>query len=330
MLGNRSAFGGTVNDGGTIDEVAFISLGGVEQWISIRGDGRSNPVLLLVHGGPGDVLWPYADKFATWQRFFTVVLWDQRGAGRSYGRSGGDKTPDVRLARIAADGIALAEELCSKLSKRKIIVLGHSWGSAVAVEMAKLRPDLFAAYVGTGQVASWAGQVNFQFDRLLARARAARDTAKITELEAIGRPDPTNTDQYFHFSRTYREAMAPADQAWLQSLGPLFRSHRGDKDFDDADKGMGFSGRSLLPDQVAEDLPATARRIDTAFFLIQGADDVITPTPLAVDYFNQVRAPRKGLTLIPASGHFAFVTNPQPFLSALVRKVRPVAISRGA
>jgi len=311
-------------------EERFITLGGVDQWVAVRGDDRKNPILLLVHGGPGDVLWPYADKFRAWESLFTVALWDQRGAGRSYGHGGGDKTPDVHLARIVEDGVALAEDLCSRFGKRKVILLGHSWGSAVGVGMIRARPDLFAAYVGTGQVESWKGSVNFQFDLLLARARATGDSAMIKELEAIGRPNPADTRQYFHFTRNFRAAMAAPDQAWLQSLRSLFQLHGGEKDYDDAGAGMGFSGRSLLPDQIAEDLTATATKVDTAFFLIQGAGDVITPTELAIDYYERVKAPYKKLVLIRNAGHFAFLTDPDAFLSALVRTVRPVAIARGA
>ena len=311
-------------------EEEFVPLGGVDQWIGVRSQDRTNPILLVVHGGPGDVLWPYADRFRGWEKHFAIVLWDQRGAGRSFGHGGGDKTPDVHLARIVDDGIALAERLRRKFSKRKIALLGHSWGSIVGIGMAKKRPDLFAAYVGTGQVESWKASVDFQFDLLLARARAGGDDTTISELEAIGRPDPANTSQYFHFTRNYRAAMAPSDQAWLQSLRPLFQSHRGEKDYDDAGAGMSFSGQSLLPDQVASDLATTAARIDTAFFIIQGAGDVITPTKLAADYFGKVVAPHKEMVLIPNAGHFAFLTNPDAFLSILTRKVRPIAIARGA
>lgn len=93
--------------------------------------------------------------------------------------------------------------------------------------------------------------------------------------------------------------------------------------------GMTFSAERLLPDQVASDLPTTASHIETAFFIIQGRDDVITPTRAAVEYFRQVRAPVKELILIEG-GHFAFMTHGKEFLDALVRRVRPVAVSRGA
>jgi len=211
-----------------IDRVLFVPLGGLEQWISIRGEDRSNPVLLVVHGGPGEAQWPAADIFKPWEKAFTVVQWDQRGTGHTYGHHG-EKTPDVTLDRIFKDGVELAAYLCRELHKDKIIVLGHSWGSLVAVHMVQLRPELFAAYVGTGQVSSWAANVNTQFDLHLAKARREGDEAQIKKLEAIGRPDPTNTKQYFSLGSLI-SIMAPSDQAWIWatfSLSVTSRSVRG-------------------------------------------------------------------------------------------------------
>ena len=314
----------------SIDQTDFVTLGGLEQWISIKGEDRVNPVLLVVHGGPGDVQWPQAEKYAPWQKRFTVVQWDQRGAGHTFARSGREQTPGVNLARIAADGVELAAHLCRRLGKKKIIVLGHSWGSMVAITMVKTRPDLFAAYVGTGQVESWAAMVQGQFDLLLAKARADKDEAEIKELDAIGTPDPANTEQFFHFTRNFRQLWTPSDQAWLQHLREQARSLKDDKDFQDDEAGQIFSGKSVLPDQVREDLAANTSHIGTAFFVIQGAQDVVTPTRAAVDYFNKVEAPAKELVLIQGAGHFAFMTSPDAFLAALTDKVRPTAIARGA
>jgi pimeloyl-ACP methyl ester carboxylesterase len=313
-----------------MDQTEFVWLGGIKQWISIRGEDAANPVLLVVHGGPGDVQWPFEDKYKPWEKIFTVVQWDQRGAGHTFGRYG-KQTPDVTLARIAKDGVELADHLCRTLGKKKIIVLGHSWGSIVAVTMVEEKPDLFAAYVGTGQVSSWHQSVQSQFDLILAHARAANDEATIKELQAIGTPDPANTHQYFTFTRNFRSLWAPSDQEWLHYLrtDTTMRT-KYPKDFQDAQEGMMFQGEHVLPDQVREDLPKSAGKIGTDFFVIQGADDVITPTKVAVDYFNMVEAPRKELVLIPGAGHFAFMTHTAPFLAALADKVRPAAIVNGA
>jgi pimeloyl-ACP methyl ester carboxylesterase len=254
-----------------IDQLSFVFIGGIDQWISIKGEDRRNPVLLVVHGGPGEAQWPMAGRYQPWEKAFTIVQWDQRGAGHTYGRYS-SQTPDVTLDRIARDGIELTDYLRRTLRKRKIVVLGHSWGSIVAVRMVQLKPVLFAAYVGTGQVASWKASVQMQFDLLLAKARVDGDLPATEHLAAIGRPDPSNAQQYFDFTKSLGAAMPPADQAWLKLLRASTPTSLGvdPKDFQNLIDGMGFSAEHLLPDQMATDLPMTASEIRTAFFVIQG------------------------------------------------------------
>ena len=314
-----------------IEQTSFVPLGGLEQWINIRGDDRSSPVLLVVHGGPGEVQWPQAEIYKPWEKAFTVVQWDQRGAGHTFGRYG-TNTPDVTLDRISKDGIELAEYLCRELGKKKIIVLGHSWGSIVATRMVQMRPDLFAAYVGTGQVASWAAMVNTQYELVLASARKDGDQAAIKEIEA-NRPDLANANQYFSFSSKYhvRSLWPPGDQAWLQHLRsqlPELQA-RNPEQSKYLEEGMQFQGERVLSDQLAINLPKTACNIHTAYFVIQGQDDIVTPTQAAVDYFKCMKAPKKELILIPNAGHFAFITASNEFLGLLTSKVRPVALARG-
>jgi pimeloyl-ACP methyl ester carboxylesterase len=315
-----------------IDKTTFVPLGGLEQWISIRGDELSNPVLLVVHGGPGEAQWPQAEVYKPWEKTFTVVQWDQRGAGHTFGRYG-TNTPDVTLDRISKDGVELAKYLCRQLGKKKIIVLGHSWGSIVATRMVQMRPDLFAAYVGTGQVTTWAAMVNTQYDLVLAKARKDGDKATVKELEA-NRLDPANAQQYFSFSSKYhvRSLWPPSDQAWLQHLRSQLPELQATnpQQLKYLEEGMEFQGEHVLPDQLAANLPKTACQIDTAYFVIQGQDDIVTPTQAVIDYFKCVKAPKKELILIPNAGHFAFMTASSEFLSLLTSKVRPVALARGA
>jgi pimeloyl-ACP methyl ester carboxylesterase len=317
--------------GSAINSTSYLPLGGIEQWVSITGEDRDNPVLLVVHGGPGDVQWPEADKYKPWEKSFTVVQWDQRGAGHTYGRIG-EGTPEVNLNRIAHDGVELADYLRRTLGKKKIIVLGHSWGSVVAVTMVRLKPELFAAYVGTGQVVSWKATSDIQYGILLAKARKDGDTAWLEQYADHGKPDLSIPKQFFAATGNLMSVMAPSDRAWIQSLRADYPAllAQSPKDAQDLNDGQLFSGKHLIADEVATNLPVTAPRLDTAYFLIQGRDDVISPAKAAVAYFNQVKAPQKTLVLIPDAGHFAFMTAPDAFLAALTGKVRPAAIARGA
>lgn len=177
--------------------------------------------------------------------------------------------------------------------------------------MVQMRPDLFTAYVGTGQVASWMAIVNIQYDLLFAKARKDGNQATVKELEAIGRPGPTNGDHWSFLGKyNFRSLWAPSDQEWLEQLRSQATElkAREPEQFKNLEDGMQFTGEHVIPDQIATDLPKTACDIHTAYFVIQGQDDVITPTQAAVEYFKCVKAPKKELILIPNAGHFAFMS----------------------
>src|SRR5678815_4673962 len=181
------------------------------------------------------------------------------------------------------------------------------------------RPDLFAAYVGTGQIASWAESVQAQFDYLSARARETGNAEMSAQLEAIGRPDPMNPKQYFTFIRPLRQFLNPSDRAWLAGALDLLRHSPGmsEKLMSAMQNGAEFSGQALLPIQMEERLSSEALRFELPYYLIQGHDDWFTPTAPAQAYFDKIQAPRKRMVILENAGHFALVTHASAFVAAL-------------
>src|SRR4051794_9550399 len=198
-----------------VEEASFVTIGGLDQWVTIRGDDDRKPVLLFLHGGPGDVQSALISIYAPYERHFVLVQWDERGAGQTFAKNG---AADVTLEKLIADGIDLAEQLRRRFSGQKLVVFGHSWGSLIATQMAQQRPDLFDAYVGTGQVTAWADTVQFQFDFLKRRYKEKEDANALAALQAIGKPDPGNPKEYFSWSRPIRQFLNPSDTAWLAGM----------------------------------------------------------------------------------------------------------------
>jgi pimeloyl-ACP methyl ester carboxylesterase len=298
-----------------IEEAAFIRVGGIEQWVTIRGDDRRNPVLLLLHGGPGDVQSPFVSTYAAYEKDFVFVQWDQRGAGRTFGRSG---TAGVTLERLIADGIDLASQLRSRFPRAPLLLFGHSWGTIIATGMVQHRPDLFTAYVGTGQVTSWDGLVQFQFDFLKQRYREQGDATALAALEAIGKPDPKNVEQYFRFSRPIRQQMHASDRAWLEGMRTTFTASGGtDAVLQEIQGAMVTLGPALIDASVAANLPATAIRFSIPYYVIQGRHDLFSPTPLVEEYFGKVLAPKKLLVILEGAGHFALATHQAQMIAAI-------------
>jgi pimeloyl-ACP methyl ester carboxylesterase len=298
-----------------IEQASFVTIGGIEQWVTFRGDDRRNPILLLLHGGPGDVQSPLVSTYAPYEKDFVLVQWDQRGAGRTFARNGAS---GVTRERLIADGIDLAEQLHKRLPQSPLILFGHSWGTIIATAMAQQRPELFAAYVGTGQVTAWADTVQFQFDFLKQRYKERGDAAALAALEAIRKPDPKNVDQYFTFSRPLRQNMNASDTDWLSGLLNLYRaSGVTDETLQAIGDGSNVSARALIGASVATDLVVTATNFKIPYYIVQGRHDLFAPTPIVEKYFNKVSAPKKRLIIIKNAGHFALTTHQADVIAAL-------------
>lgn len=306
----------------------FVPIGGIEQWVQIGPDDPANPVLLCLHGGPGGSTRPAVAAWRRWERHFTVVHWDQRGAGKTFGRNGEAGCGRLTIDRMVADAIELTEFLKTHLGRSKIMLVGHSWGSVLGIHLIRMRPDLFSAFVGTGQVVNMRRNEAVNYTRQLAQARAAGNAEALTALEAIGAP-PYSDIGKIRVLRHWSDRLAPGmgDAVQPQPTPPP-----GSEDFSAADVGdlMGgfaFSGSQLFEELSAVDLPSLGPDFDVPVFIFHGTEDQQTPVSLAEDYFATLNAPRKAFVRFEGCHHFVVMNRPDDFLKALLEHARPVAVA---
>jgi pimeloyl-ACP methyl ester carboxylesterase len=309
-----------------VAETMFVPLGGVDQWIQIRGDDRANPVLLFVHGGPGSTESPVSSLLRPWEKYFTVVMWDQRDAGKTFARNGAVR--EMSLERVAQDGIELAQFLRHRLGKRKIVLLGHSWGTMVGLRMAVARPDLFSAYVGTGQVVSIEEKEPIDYANAMARLRAAHDADGIRALMAAGTPPYRSSEQLMVERSLSERHDIPSERDLLDNMIPiaLFAPDWSLWDIYASLQASKYAEAATFDADASYDARSYATRLQIPVFIFNGAEDHITPTRLARAYFDGVAAPQKQFVALPGVGHSAVLTAPDAFLHELVARVRPVAV----
>lgn len=312
-----------------IDEARYVSIGGIEQYITIRGEDRDNPVILFLHGGPGDATnpWGYL-AFRSWLSHFTVVQWDQRGAGRTLGKSGPDIASTITIERMTQDGIELAEYLRQNLQKDKLILVGHSWGSVLGTFIAKARPDLFYAFVGTGQVGDSTRNYSVAYEDLLEKARSLGERTALEELRAIGPPpyaDFRGWSVQRKWSNFFEHADLFIDGMFGAALAAPGYSYA---DLNDWFNGQDVSGSRLIPQTVKLDMKALGGKFALPVFVIQGAEDFTTPTRLARELVASIQAPRKEFVTIRGAGHFAVFMKTDEFLQELLKRVRPLATKK--
>lgn len=297
-----------------VREQAFVPLNGSPQWVTIESQDCRLPVLLFIHGGPGNPLSPFASAlYGAWARDFTLVQWDQRGAGRSYGKNLPVRelepeefaaTP-LTLDLMASDGIALAEHLRQRLGQRKLILTGSSWGSALAVEMAARRPDLFHAYVGVSQLV---GPADLAASLALAqqRARELGDDAALATLQSLGPlpwTDPRSFGKLRRLLRGYEARRTDPGPAWRPAPGydgpQDAAAYEAGEDFSFL-KFVGLKGDGMLWQM---DLMTQRTELQLPVFLVQGEEDLLTPPAVTRAYVERLTAPRKVLVTVPRAGH---------------------------
>jgi pimeloyl-ACP methyl ester carboxylesterase len=313
-----------------IDEALFVPIGGINQWITIRGQNRDNPVVLFLHGGPGTPtnLLDFSMAHA-WTPTFTLVQWDQRGAGKTFA-SGGTSAADMAIDRMAQDGIELAQFLREHLHKDKIIIVGHSWGSILGVHMAKARPDLFYAYVGAGQEVNAQENEAVNYARVFEKARSLGDTKAIAELQASG-PPPYPAMKAITTQRIWAQAYEHADSyeaagqassfyAPGYSLLDIYHAIQSIRFTLDTFIGPSMSGPAMMVD-----LNTLGPDFAIPIFVFEAPDDYITSPALAKAYLDTLDAPQKEFVMLDAGGHFAVFTHPDEFLKGMISRVRPLA-----
>jgi pimeloyl-ACP methyl ester carboxylesterase len=292
-----------------VDEKGFVRIGGMEQWVRIKGSSSANPIVVLVHGGPGNPTTPWADKvYKAWEKDFTIVQWDQRGAGMTYGRNPPAEDEPLVVERLRDDGVEVARYAAKRFGKRKVILMGGSWSSVLGVHMAKSNPEMFCGYVSSSQVVGNAVSQRGSYDATLALVRAAGDADAIARLEALGPPPWTNPRNPGILRRVMRKVEVmrtePAPKSWW-TTGPEYATPKAEADYTAGEDYSWLQFVGMKGDGIASkiDLYKLGPKFELPIYMVQGEEDLLTMPEPSKRYFDFIQAPRKEFVLVPRAGH---------------------------
>lgn len=303
----------------SIDEGKYVTIGGIEQWITIKGNNIENPVILFIHGGPGSIMSPYNDNiYGEWKEEYILVNWDQRGAGRTFGRNAPNEMDEnywienkLTIDQMVKDGIELAEYLTKYLNKQKIILLGTSWGSILGIKIAIARPDLFFAYIGNSQFVDFNENHNYAYNKVLEQAKTLGDTSSVRKLNLLGKPPykyARNFGEMIRIVKKYEQKNAtPAPVDWWK-IAPEYDNEIDSKNRYNGDdySFLYFAGDEKIGiKSMAKDVNFNkdALEFEIPVYLIQGEKDILTAPEISKSYFDKISAPDKEYYLIPNAGH---------------------------
>jgi pimeloyl-ACP methyl ester carboxylesterase len=321
---------------GRIEASQFVGVNGLEQWVTVRGNRADNPILLIIPG-PGAGVSVLAPYFAAWEDSFTIVQWDQPLAGATYARHGRD-IGEYSFDRLARDGLAVVEYLHASLRARqlsaRVVPLAWSGGSILALHMLKRRPDLFAAYVGTGQFVNWPRQDALSYQLVLEQARTSGNAQALADLERIG-PPPYSDTATDAAKSAYCGALSAGEQEAFAALPPEIVAAMFNPPVDSTylpsgltmEKDVRSLGMAAYDRLRSEIVGFDAERLGVDFGLpmlfLQGEDDVFSVSSEVRSYVDRIHAPYKAYISVERGGHSSWLMRAR-FLQMLVAHLVPV------
>ena len=287
----------------SITALEKVHIGGIDQFILIRGHDKGNPLLLFLHGGPGSIETPFAYKFQRdLEEHFIIVNWDQRGAGKSYSK----KIPkeSMTIDQFILDAHELIQLLLNRFNQKKLFLVGHSWGSILGTLVVSRYPELIQAYVGIGQVVNILENEKVSYQYTIDQAKERGNKKALKQLKKL-EPYPEMNINEIKALRKQRK--------WLTKFGGVI--HNGTswwpyikialaspeyslKDMIKFIGGLKFSIETMWAQMFEIDFPKQIPELKVPVYICMGRFDYNTPFELAEKYFNQLKAPKKSLFVL--------------------------------
>ena len=314
------------NDGeplsGSIASLEKVDLEGSKQWITIRGNNKTNPILLFLAGGPGgSQLAATRDQLKELENNFVVVNWDQPGAGKSY-----HAVPLKSLTpeRYIADAHQLTKYLREKLNQEKIYLVGESWGSALGIWLVQRYPEDFHAFIGISQMVDFTETEILDYEQALKIAKARGDTKIIDKLKIQG-PPPYYGDNLFWNEATYLSYLndymtnnPDIHRPGYNTLSDMAGPEYGLYDKVNFVRGIITTFSHVYEQLYDFDLRKQAVKIDVPVYFMEGRHDVNAPPVLVEEYYKVLIAPRKEFIWFEHSGHSPWINERDKFVERMV------------
>jgi len=308
-----------------ISTLEKINLGGVDQWILIRGKNKLNPILLFLHGGPGAPLFPYARQigfYTNLENHFTLVYWEQRGTGKSYSPS--ILPENMTIDQLVSDTHELIEIILDRFQVAQIYLLARSWGSLIGIFTVQKYPELISAYISIGQIVSPIKNDSLSYQYTIALAKRLDNHKALNELNKIGLPPYHYKNLIIQRKWLTKFRAKNQELSFFSNLNILLSTPEYSlKDIFFIGCDPFFSLKHLWNKEYYNiDLFYDVPEVLIPVYFCAGKYDYFTPAILTEKYFNHINAPKgKKLILFNNSGHHPEYDEPEKFYQTIVENI---------
>ena len=286
-----------INSGEAVD------IGGIRQWITLKGVSDANPILLFLHGGPGSSAMGYADKFTgELQKHFIVVQWDQRESGAT--KKLNTSKEALTVALFEHDAVELINYLRNRFTRDKIFLMGHSWGGFLGMTVASRHPELLSCFIAISPMIYQRESERLSLEMMMEKAKKEKNNAAAMELSRIHIPFENGEQLYYHrkwLAITMSEKPPPRNYviSWSATWLALFNE---------------ASRVNFLVE---------APEIGCPIYFFEGSKDYQTHFKLLERYYETVKANKKQLFWFTNSAHLLNLTEPAKMQEIIIKTILP-------
>lgn len=307
-----------------INRSGYVDINGKQQYLSIRSDSPGLPLLLYLHGGPGDAVLPLVSKYnAVLQSKFTVVVWEQRGAGKSYYPF----TPDghLMIQTFIDDIHTIVQYLLTQSRQEKVYLLGHSWGSALGIKYIQRHPETVHTYIGCGQVVDMHQGAQLQYDYVVSKSKALGTTAILERLSGIDLSYTQENwlDDLLFVTRLvvkYKGSLYGKTNYNKLVAGFIFSRDYSIKDILNREKGSLQSIKYLWP-ELMEVSFWDIKQFSVPVVFVEGRHDYHVSSELAKEYYDTIES-EKAFYWMEQSCHFPQWDEPDKFNEIILSLIK--------
>lgn len=308
---------------GSIAELRAIDVNGKSEWITIRGYDQTKPVILFLAGGPGGTqLAATRIELAELEKYFVVVNWDQPGSGKSFHAM---NYKDITVDTYIEDGIAVTEYLRGRFGQDKIYLIGESWGSALAIMLAKEKPEYYGGVIGTGQTVAFREMEEMDYNKAIEIVESKGDTDKLEKLREQGAPwyyegnIAMKSNAYLGVLSDEMATNPNISNAGYNTFEEMFGSEYGIRDSFDYLLALLKTFNVVYPQLEEIDLRETHNQLEVPVYFFEGAYDINAPLYIAEDYYEMLECPKKEWVLFEHSGHSPWKNEKSKFVEETIR-----------
>ena len=288
-----------------VDTAEAITIGGIKQYITLKGKDNTKPLLLFLHGGPGNSVMSYAHKFTQkLQENFIVVQWDQRETGETL-KLNPSPVP-LTLTLFQNDSHELIKHLLKKFQRSKLYLIGHSWGTVLGFHIAAQYPGLLHAWIPISPVINQLESERIILKLMKEKASQLGNKIEIEELATVNIPFENGEQLYYH-------------RKWLFHFNGKPR-----KNFSKSVvTAWASTWLSVWNEASKINLTESLLEINCPVYFFSGRKDYQTNFSITADYYKKLKAPKKGLFWFEKSAHSVPSNEPLLMQDIIINKILP-------